>query len=293
MTIGVDYASVDENAKPDFAAAKKAGAQFVIARGVYGRSVVTNSSAPFRDPVWARDKDAITQAGLLRGAYLFVCYPKAGIQTPSPEDQAQAFIDYVKLDSGKDLVPMFDVEQESTLNAKDMFDWTARVCRTLKAAYGTWPGMYTSARVWTEYLKDHPAGELAECPLWIAKPWPYETRTAAHLDGLPGYAPKTIPQFGDATTWLLYQYQGDATGFPGFSSTVDISRMQTLARDAKGDMVRWIQRRLGLAADGGFGPLTETAVKAFQSKHGLVADGIVGPRTLTAISWALPAAPLV
>src|SRR5262245_13817380 len=130
MTIGVDYASVDRNAKPDFAAAKKAGASFAIARAAYGRSVVANSTAPFRDPVWNRDKDAITQAGLLRGAYLFVCYPKAGAHTPSPEEQAQAFIDYVKLDRGIDIVPMFDVEEQSMLSAKDMYDWTARVCRT-------------------------------------------------------------------------------------------------------------------------------------------------------------------
>jgi lysozyme len=292
MTIGVDYASVDNNAEPDFAAAKQAGAQFAIARGVFGRSVVANNTAPFRDPVWDRDKDAITQAGLLRGAYLFVCYPKAGADTPSPEEQAQAFIDYVELDSGTDIVPMFDVEQESTLSADDMYDWTARVCRTLKEAYETWPGMYTSARVWTELLNDHAAGELAECPLWIAKPWPFAERTPAHLDGLPDSVPKTIPQFGDPTTWLIYQYQGDAIQFPGFTSTVDVNRMQTLARDAKGDMVKWIQRRLDVSADGDFGPQTEAAVETFQSSQGLLADGIVGPQTLTAISWILPASPI-
>lgn len=288
MPVGVDYASVDDNDTPDFAAAQQAGAQFAIARAVYGRSVVPNSTAPFRDPVWDRDKDAITQAGLLRGAYLFVCYPKAGTDTPLPEDQAQAFIDYVTLDTGTDIVPMFDVEEESTLGADDMYDWTARVCRTLKNAYGTWPGMYTSARVWAEHLNGHAAGELAECPLWIAKPWPFATRTPAHLDGLPGCSPKTIPQFGDATHWLIYQYQGDATGFPGFTSTVDVNRMQTLARNATGDMVKWIQRRLGVSDDGDFGPQTEAAVESFQSSQDLRADGIVGPQTLTAISWVMP-----
>ncbi|MGH3103662.1 MAG: peptidoglycan-binding domain-containing protein [Gaiellaceae bacterium] len=34
-----------------------------------------------------------------------------------------------------------------------------------------------------------------------------------------------------------------------------------------------------VAVDGIFGPLTESAVKAFQQSKGLAADGIVGPRT--------------
>jgi len=51
MTIGVDYASVDGNAKPDFAAAKKGGAQFAIPRAIYGRDADGKSGPPFRDPV--------------------------------------------------------------------------------------------------------------------------------------------------------------------------------------------------------------------------------------------------
>jgi murein DD-endopeptidase MepM/ murein hydrolase activator NlpD len=39
----------------------------------------------------------------------------------------------------------------------------------------------------------------------------------------------------------------------------------------------------GLVADGAFGPLTDAAVRAFQSSHGLVVDGIVGPITWTAL----------
>ena len=38
-----------------------------------------------------------------------------------------------------------------------------------------------------------------------------------------------------------------------------------------------------LALDSDFGPLTETAVKKFQTAKGLVVDGIVGPKTWAAL----------
>jgi cell wall-associated NlpC family hydrolase len=47
--------------------------------------------------------------------------------------------------------------------------------------------------------------------------------------------------------------------------------------------VRRLQRKLGISADGDFGPQTERAVRRFQRRHGLVADGIVGPVTRRAL----------
>jgi len=47
-------------------------------------------------------------------------------------------------------------------------------------------------------------------------------------------------------------------------------------------LVKIIQAKVGVPADGIFGPNTEAAVRAFQSVNGVTADGIVGAKT-----WAL------
>jgi hypothetical protein len=54
------------------------------------------------------------------------------------------------------------------------------------------------------------------------------------------------------------------------------------ASSIRGD-VRALQRKVGVAADGVFGPATQRAVKRWQRRHGLVADGIVGPQTRSAM----------
>lgn len=56
---------------------------------------------------------------------------------------------------------------------------------------------------------------------------------------------------------------------------------QTLRRGSKGDLVKKLQAKLGLTADGDFGPGTEAAVKKWQTANGLTADGVAGPKTLT------------
>ena len=48
---------------------------------------------------------------------------------------------------------------------------------------------------------------------------------------------------------------------------------------SKGDDVKKLQTKLGLTADGSFGPNTEKKVKEWQSANGLTADGIVGDGT--------------
>lgn len=59
--------------------------------------------------------------------------------------------------------------------------------------------------------------------------------------------------------------------------------MQTLRLGSRGQDVRALQQALALHVDGIFGPVTEEAVKFFQSQKSLVADGIVGPNTWAAL----------
>jgi peptidoglycan hydrolase-like protein with peptidoglycan-binding domain len=46
------------------------------------------------------------------------------------------------------------------------------------------------------------------------------------------------------------------------------------------DNVRALQKKLGVKADGVYGPKTRAAVKRFQRANGLAVDGIAGPQTL-------------
>jgi peptidoglycan hydrolase-like protein with peptidoglycan-binding domain len=88
-----------------------------------------------------------------------------------------------------------------------------------------------------------------------------------------------------AVAALLAAAAVPALADPGASASggASASAEVIVKRGDRGLAVRSIQRKLGITADGVFGPLTERAVKRFQSRHGLVPDGIVGPLTRGAL----------
>lgn len=63
----------------------------------------------------------------------------------------------------------------------------------------------------------------------------------------------------------------------------DARKRRTLRRGSSGADVNTMQQKLGIAADGDFGPITEAAVRKFQREHNLVPDGIVGPKSWEAL----------
>jgi murein DD-endopeptidase MepM/ murein hydrolase activator NlpD len=50
---------------------------------------------------------------------------------------------------------------------------------------------------------------------------------------------------------------------------------------SKGTLVKVVQKKIGVTADGAFGPKTAAALKAYQTKHGLPATGVVDAATWT------------
>lgn len=286
MILGVDYASVDGDAKPDLAAARTAGLRFAIIRAAY---------AAWQDPTCARDRDAIRAAGLTFGAYLF---PLFGSSNPPPETQVKTALAGAGLIPGKDLPLVLDIEFPRGLagtgrTRTEVAEWIGRARRAVHDQSGVDPVIYASQRVLDGSDGDALAGAANEairgCPLWLAR-YPYRTRIPAVIGeqaaGLP--APPVPKVAGDADDWWAWQYQGDAVQMPGFSATVDLDRWNPLRKGAHGARVSWAQKRLGLAETGTWDDETEAAIVALQLHSGLVADGIVGPATFAALAWMRP-----
>lgn len=65
----------------------------------------------------------------------------------------------------------------------------------------------------------------------------------------------------------------------GISGAYDPLADGLLSVGDKGDVVKALQRALGIYADGDYGQITEQAVRDFQREHGLTIDGKVGKQT--------------
>jgi GH25 family lysozyme M1 (1,4-beta-N-acetylmuramidase) len=287
MILGIDCASVDENVNPDWVAARtQASIKFVFLRATHGTTP---------DSMFAKEWPAVKSAGLTRGAYMFLCFPHEGRPVPSPEAQAKAFLEVVgPLDRG-DLPGTIDVEfpggrSATTLTAQEAIDWVRAACNVV-AAQGTAPIIYTSGRAWREDLDNLDAPDLVESPLWLAHYW-CKPRQPAQLDTASlgaAYLDPPIPRpWGDRKCFFA-QYQGDALGVPGMSSTVDLSCFNVPGEGEHGGRVTWLQRRLGIAPSGTFDTAMTSAVIEYQRAHELEPDGIIGPRTFAGLCWEQPA----
>jgi lysozyme len=291
MLFGIDSASVADNKNPGWAQAKASGpASFVFLRSNYGDQA---------DTAFKREWPRLLDAGITRGAYLFLRFPRGGKAAPQPDAQAQAMINTVGDLLPDDFPPAVDVEfpdpgrTDTGMSPADCLYWITVAVRVLAARYRTRPLIYTSGRVWRDDMKDIAAPELVDCPLWLAKypfkPGPAMRNAAAFAGGR--IDPPVPTPWGDADNWWFHQYQGDAIGYPGMTGKVDMNRFNPIIRGATGARVTWMQRRClppATKPTGRFGPDTEDALRAFQTNAGLVADGVVGPRTFARLCWRTP-----
>jgi GH25 family lysozyme M1 (1,4-beta-N-acetylmuramidase) len=289
MIVGIDTASVAGNKNVNWTAAKAAGITFAVLRSNYGNQT---------DTAFKREWDRVAAAGITRGAYLYLRHPKISGKNkgpaPDPESQAKAMLDTVGDLDASDFPPVVDVEfsgdgrKETGLTAEECLERVRVAVRVLRAFYGVAPILYTSARVWKEDLNNLAAPDLADCPLWLAR---YNFKKGPAVRDPKPFAgnkldPPVPPPWGDGGNWWMHQYQGDATGCPGFPvGNVDMNRFNSMYKGAVGARVKWVQKRLKIAETGKFDDTMVTAVVNLQKTSGLVADGVIGPRTFTRLAW--------
>ena len=99
---------------------------------------------------------------------------------------------------------------------------------------------------------------------------------------------ETDGEFGSNTEKALKEWQAkyknsltpDGIAGPDTFMAMGLYELVLLKEGTRGDAVKKLQEKLGVGADGQFGPGTEQAVRDYQQKNGLVVDGAAGPATL-------------
>ena len=142
---------------------------------------------------------------------------------------------------------------------------------------------------------DGPAGARVSSTRDLADPELWDiSATLAHGKRLAA-EPGLLPQARVAGATLVVAAVAAALPIPNGSATRARSsgttrvHVELLKLGSRGPAVTRVQRALGTADDGIFGPQTRRAVRAFQKRHGLLVDGIVGPQTRKALFERAPA----
>lgn len=265
MLKGIDVSH--HNGTPDFAKAKSAGISFVYVKATEGKSYV--------DPMFQPNMYNAMKAGLPVGAYHFARPYNC------PEDEAANFLKAISVFK-YNLLPVLDLEYAPAgMTGDELYNWARKFINIVQQKTGHKVMFYTG--VW--FLNKYPAlKNLNELPLWIAI-----------------YGRSSVPATG-WSDWTIWQYT-DKENVPGVGycdadyvrdlkdimiggeSAVQyhIDNELPISVGSMGDLVKKVQERLGIKADGAFGEATKQAVMNFQKAHGLTADGIVGQQTWNAL----------
>lgn len=282
MSLGCDYASVDGNKPPSFGEAYAYGLRFAIIRGAY-----VDGAHVYVDSTLARDRGPAHAAGLIVGTYLILGYDQSG---PTPEEQANALIVAWGETGPNELPVAIDAETNSPDHSSstdaERLAWVQRAYDVLHAKYGV-VMTYTSENQWSENFGDGPS-EIGNGPLWIKVAYPWNPDNPPHPTDIPpvGVLPVPWRASGSPGAWIL-QFQGDAKGVPGFSSTVDLDTFLYYTASSTDTRTPWVVSQLIAAGElAGFTTdpaIIGPAIGAFQTKNGLTADETIGPATLCVI----------
>lgn len=264
MIEGRDYASVDG----DHVDLKADTARFHIVRGAF-----MDRNGIYKPDSTLKLRDAIIAAGKRFGAYMILAWHGA-----QPEDQVDVFVKAYGDRRPGELPPSLDLEADSAaklgLTESECLAWAERAYKRLCARYGI-VMIYTSVRVWAEVFGNRPS-IMGFAPLWLKVPYPWQVRRPHHPESAPTgklELPSAWKSINSPGVWIV-QYQGDAVGVPGFSSTVDCNYFVTRT----GPDSSWLASKLYV--DG------QAASVAEWQKHENLAscDGVIGPDTFCALT---------
>lgn len=121
--------------------------------------------------------------------------------------------------------------------------------------------------------------DLTDPDVWERSSWRAKARREAASSELEFRTPS--PR-GMSLAALLAMIGVPAVSFGSALVDTPSAEAKPAVRHSGGG-VRKLQRALGIAADGVFGPQTTRALKRWQRNHGMTADGIAGPATRSAL----------
>jgi TP901 family phage tail tape measure protein len=138
-----------------------------------------------------------------------------------------------------------------------------------------WKELQGSERKTLNYLNTNQGASASE----IAKAWDklFERSEGTTVGARQANANKILNAFGGGKGGTGYNTTSSGGG-----------GLSTIKLGSSGDLVKQLQKALGISIDGIFGKATLNAVKAFQKKNGLTADGIVGSKTWSKLGVKSP-----